>query len=61
MEKTLIRGKNEDKKRRGQQRMKWLDSIIDSMDMSLSKLIEVVNDREAWHVTVHGVTEWDMA
>ena len=40
--------------------MKWLDSIIDSMDMSLSKLIEVVKDREAWHVTVHGVTEWDM-
>ena len=53
-------GKNEDKKRRGQQRMKWLESIIDSMDMSLSKLMKVVKDREAWHVTVHGVAEWDI-
>ena len=51
-------GKNEDKKRSGQQRMKWLDSIIDSMDMSLSKLMEVVKDREACHVTVPGVAEW---
>ena len=57
MEKTLIRGKNEDKKRRGQQRMKWLDSIIDSMDMSLSKLIEVVKDRETWHDAVHRVAK----
>ena len=57
MEKTLIRGKNEDKKRRGQQRMKWLDSIIDSMDMSLSKFRKIVKDREAWHAAVHGVAK----
>ena len=45
------------RRRRGQQRMKWLDDIIDSMDMSMSKLREMVKDREAWWATVHGVTE----
>ena len=50
-------GKIEGRRRRGQQRMKWLDGITDSMDMNLSKLQEIVKDREAWHAVVHGVTK----
>ena len=57
LEKTLILGKIEGKRRRGQQRMRWLDSITDSMDMSLSNVWEIVKDREAWHSAVHGVTK----
>ena len=56
LEKTLMLGKIEDR-RRGQQRMRWLDGITDSMDMNLSKLQEMVEDRGAWHIAVHGVTK----
>ena len=56
LEKTLMLGKIEGRRRREQQRIRWLDGLTDSVDMSLSKLQEMVKDRDAWHATVHGVT-----
>ena len=57
LEKTLMLGKIEGRRRKGHQRMRWLDGITDLMDMNLSKLWEIVEDRGAWHATVHGVTK----
>ena len=58
-EKTLMLGKIEGRRRRGEQRMRWLDGITDSIDMSLSKLWNIVKDRDTWHTAVHGISELD--
>ena len=57
LEKTLMLGKTEGRRRKGLQKMRWLDGTTNSMDLSLSKLQKMVNDREAWHITVHGITK----